>query len=238
MVLSEQIDLRSVTGLRRCVDRLRDKKVADKRYTTKFNVLQRHLDLVEVCLKASRSKIASLDEPDLIKFMAIIMKEQVHLESEFRQALLARYASRLLDRGDFKKFSQVMVPVGTPPDFDPLGPALTHVSNTIAVKATIYENTVFDLTVIPLIGEGASHRECVHAIVNECLNELKKIDLFEVDQGFASTTLTTWFRVRVVYLIICVQRSLYVHRFAINHMCMIPSALHMLIIHSGMQCLQ
>ena len=196
-VLSEQIDLRTVTGLRRCVDRLRE-KVSDKTYTTKFNVMQGHLDLVEVCLKASKSKVASLDEPDLVRFMAVIMKEQVVLAEEFRQALLARYASRLLDKGDFKMFSQIMLPVGELPDFDPLGPSLAHVSNNMTLKASIYENTVFDLTIIPLIGEGAVHRDTVQAVISECLDQLTRIDLFEIDQSFAMNTLTAWVQVHMV----------------------------------------
>ena len=193
-VLNEEVDLRAVNGLRRLVDRLRDKKPRDKSLVTQFNVMEAYFDVIQVCVKCSHSKVRQVEEADLAQYLMVIVKEGIELPEALREALLMRHASWQLDHGRIEAFAEAMMPVGEVPEFDPLKPRLAHVSSSLQKKANIYQATVFDLTVIPLLAEGPTHKQTVVEICRCCLEALQTIDVVEVDSNFGHTVLKNWFQ--------------------------------------------
>ena len=78
-VLEEDLDGRTAHALKKLVARLLDRKAADRSWVTVHNTMDRFSDLVALCQRASHSRVPSLDDATLERYIVTMIQQQVHI---------------------------------------------------------------------------------------------------------------------------------------------------------------
>ena len=185
-VLAGQVDGRTKTGFKRCIERL----APIQEHQTQVGLLRNYLKLVVICESLQAENIRSLPRDDQTIMLNKLAKENVQMPLGVQKALLTKEISSMLHTKQYTDLVSIMNPF-TESSFDPHKPTLGGLCEGMAYKLAQYSKIMFEAALRPMIASGQAGSAKTKEFIEACLGGCEDIDIVELSSS-AAVALQQW----------------------------------------------